>query len=493
MTGNDLAVLGFLIFVVVLLGGVAALIYLGIKKLMANRTSSTSGSEASPSHRPPLKESLTVRSIVIGVLALLMLIPLAMVGDMVRERHRLYNSVLTDIAGIWGTQQTFKGPILVVPYTEKTLVQETVKDEKTGEETTTSQAVFQNFSAVVLPKGLSIEVELQEQLRHRGIYKSLVYAAELQVQGHFEPPDLSSISENLHRTDWDKAYLVVSISDTRAINEVSALTWNGQPQSLAPGTRLTDLLGSGFHAPVKMLPPDGAPYNFHLSLSVNGSQGFRFAPFGEDTQVQMTSSWPHPSFQGSALPAHYETHEAGFEATWSIPHLARNYPQLFAYPKRTFELDEFLAGVDLFEPVFLYSKVTRAVKYGLLFVGLTFLVFLIFELVYSLRLHFVQYGLIGIALTLFYLTLLSFAEHINFFRAYVLASAVSIGMITCYTGAVIRSWQRTAVVAALLTTLYTLLFSLLQLEDYALLMGTVLLLIIVAVLMILTRNLRSDA
>ena len=488
---DALLILGFVVFVVAFFGGIGVLIYLGVRKLMADRPSPKTESGVNSSPRKNLTESLTVRSVVIGVLALLMLIPLSMVSSMVWERHQLYRSVLDDIAGIWGGQQVLKGPVLVVPYVEQYLVEETVTDDN-GEETTTSKVVQRSASAVVLPQSLIISIDIQEQFRHRGIYDSLVYTAEIQLQGRFEQPDISSISENLHRTDWDKAYLVLSLSDTRAINEVSALTWDGKSQSLAPGTRLTELLGNGFHAPLGTLGPGGGQHDFELSLSINGSQGFRFAPFGEETQVQMKSSWPHPSFQGSALPTSYETHDDGFEATWSIPHLARNYPQLFAYPGQSFSLDEFLAGVDLFEPVFLYSKVTRAVKYGLLFVGLTFLVFLIFELVSSVRLHFLQYGLIGVALSLFYLTLLSFAEHITFLRAYVLASSVNIGMITLYTGAAIRSWSRAAVVLVLLTTLYTLLFSLLHLEDYALLMGTVLLLVVVAVLMYLTRNLRTS-
>ncbi len=458
---------------------------------MADPSSSNTRSEAPGPGRKGLADSLAARALLIGVLALLMLIPLSMVGGTVEERHQLYNSVLGEIAGIWGNRQVLEGPALVVPYVEEHLVEETVKDERTGEETTTSKVISRNLTAVALPKNLSVDIELGEKVRHRGIYDALVYSAKIRLRGQIERPNIDALSENLHRVDWDKAYLVLSLSDTRAINEVSELTWNDRPQSLAPGTRLTELFGNGFHAPLETLDPGIESYGFDLSLSVNGSQGIRLAPFGEDTQVRMTSSWPHPSFQGSALPDAYETSEAGFEATWSIPHLARNYPQLFAYPGQGFDLSEFLVGVDLFEPVFLYSKITRAVKYGLLFVGLTFLVFLIFELISSARLHLVQYGLIGIALSLFYLTLLSLAEHTDFSRAYVIASAVNIGMITLYAGAALRSWARAGIILALLSTLYTLLFSLLHLEDYALLMGTALLLAVVAVLMYLTRDLRA--
>ncbi len=497
MLDNDLIFLGLTLFIVVLIAGLGALLGLGFRKLYLRRkqlmadtsTSSRTGSADGP-RRKGLADSLTVRAILISVLALLMLIPLAMVGGIVEERHGLYNSVLADIAGIWGNRQVLEGPALIVPYVEKSLVEETVKDKKTGEETTTSKAILNHQTAVVLPQNLSVDVELHEQVRHRGIYEALVYTAEIRLRGRIERPSIESLSDKLHRVDWDKAHLVLSLSDTRAINEVSELSWNDQPQSFAPGTRLVELFGNGFHAPLGTLDPEAESYTFDLSLSINGSQGIRLAPFGEDTQIRMTSSWPHPSFQGSALPTAYDARDDGFEATWVIPHLARNYPQLFTHSDQGFDLSEFLVGVDLFEPVFLYSKVTRAVKYGLLFVGLTFLTFLIFELVASARLHLVQYGMIGIALSLFYLTLLSLAEHIDFLRAYVLASAMIIGMITLYTGAAFKSWTRAGIVFALLSTLYTLLFSLLRMEDYALLMGTALLLVIVAVLMYLTRDLR---
>ena len=477
--------------VLALLGAIILLVtklILGVKKLMSDETTVQPASTAPAPPRRSLTDSLTARTFIVGFLALLMLIPLVMVGGTVEERHQLYRSVLRDIASIWGSQQVLKGPVLVVPYVDKYLIEETVKDE-TGGETTTTRVELHRRSAIALPHGLDMVIELEEQVRHRGIYNALVYTAEVQLSGHFERPAIDSLSDHLHRIDWDKAYLVVSLSDTRAINEVSQLLWDGAPQALAPGTRLQGLLESGFHAPLNLRPEGEPRFDFDLRLSINGSQGLRFAPFGETTEVKMSSSWPHPSFQGSALPTHYEIHEDGFDASWSIPHLARNYPQLFADPHQSFDFDEFSAGVDLFEPVFLYSKVTRAVKYGLLFVGLTFLVLLIFELVFAERMHFVQYGLIGIALSLFYLTLLSLAEHISFLRAYLVASSINIGMITLYTRAALSSWSRAGIILVSLTTLYTLLYSLLHMEDYALLLGTALLLVVVAVLMVLTRDL----
>jgi len=483
-----------------ILAGIGFLIYWLVKKfqqsnksVMTNSENSTSQSSGSnnfsPKQAKSANDTLTVRAIIVGVIALVMLIPLVMMQGVVHERNGLYRNVLHDIANTWGGQQTIQGPVLVVPFVEKYISKETIKDEN-GEEKIKSKTKYITKYAIHLPKDLNIDVNLSEQHRKRGIYKSLVYEAELSLAGSFEKLDIQSMSDHIHRIDWEKAYLVLGLSDTRAINEVSSLNWNGTEVGYSPGTRITELISHGFHASLKGLSANANGHVFNTKISINGSQGFRFAPFGENTKVNMQSSWPHPSFQGMTLPTHYEITDAGFTSSWTIPHLARNYPQSWVSSNASYNLNEFTAGVDLFEPVFLYTKVTRAVKYGILFVGLTFLTFLIFELTTQARLHFVQYGLIGVALTLFYLVLLSIAEHTTFLTAYLVAAAINIGLITVYTGTALKNWSRAGVIFVLLSALYTVLYSLLQLEDYALLMGTMLLLSVLMVLMYVTRNLR---
>jgi len=493
---------GFLALLILLaiIAGIGFLIYWLVKKFQqsnngamknTDNTSSQSSSFANTSvkNAKTASDTLTVRAIIVGVIALVMLIPLVMMQGVVHERNGLYRNVLHDIANTWGGQQTLQGPALVVPFIEKHVSKETIKDEN-GEEKIKSKTKYITKYAIQLPKDLNVDVSLAEQHRKRGIYKSLVYEAELSLAGSFEKIDIQSMSDHIHRIDWDKAYLVLGLSDTRAINEVSSLNWNGNEVGYSPGTRITELISHGFHASLNGVNANLDKHVFNTKISINGSQGFRFAPFGENTTVNMKSSWPHPSFQGMTLPTEYEVTNDGFTSSWTIPHLARNYPQSWVSPNANYNLSEFTAGVDLFEPVFLYSKVTRAVKYGILFVGLTFLTFLIFELTTQTRLHFVQYGLIGVALTLFYLVLLSIAEHTTFLTAYLVAAAINIGLITIYTGAALKNWGRASVIFVLLSALYTVLYSLLQLEDYALLMGTMLLLSVLMVLMYVTRNLR---
>jgi inner membrane protein len=204
--------------------------------------------------------------------------------------------------------------------------------------------------------------------------------------------------------------------------------------------------------------------------------------------VKIISDWPHPSFQGSVLPSERTITDSGFEASWSVPNLARNYPQLWTAETQKFNVHEFVAGVNLFEPVSLYSQITRTIKYGILFIVLTYITFVIFELGIKRRLHFVQYGIIGLGLSMFYLSLLALAEHISFFMAYVSAAALISVMISLYAYSAVKNISRAGLVFLLLGGLYSILYSLLKLEDYALLVGTVLLLVILAVLMYFTRH-----
>ncbi len=435
--------------------------------------------------------TLNLRLVIIATMGFLMLIPVSRVSEIVYERQSLYNSVLDGIANIWGQPQSLQAPVWVIPYTEKIIEQENITD-KDGNSKTVNRTRYNQRQAIALPQQLAIQAQLHEQERQRGIYHALVYTAEVELTGQFLPPDINSLSNHIEQIHWDKSFIAIGLSDTKAINQVSKLQWNSRPQTLSPSTRLPDILPQGFHALLSDFAPQ-SQYNFQLKLNFNGSTGLRFAPLGETSQISLQSTWPHPSFQGDILPAKHDIHAQGFQAQWSIPHLARSYPQLWQLPDDKHNLTAFAVGVDLFEPVSLYSQVMRAVKYAVLFIFLTFITFLIFELSLALKMHYVQYGLIGAALCLFYLLLLSLAEHIAFLSAYIIASAVTIGLITAYTLSVLKKIGRSLLVMFMLTSLYTVLYSLLQLEDYALLVGTSLLLLVIALLMYVTRNISQRA
>jgi len=436
-----------------------------------------------------LKNSIGVRFIIIGFIAFVMLIPLGNISSIVYERNQLHNDVLSNIASQWGNPQVLTGPALIVPIIEKYSAYETVKD-KDGNERVELKWYSRNKNIVVLPKVLNKEIGLDEHYRYRGIYRSLVYTSNIKVQGEFVLPDISKISDTLNEIRYDKAYILMGLSDTKAIEKVSDLSLNKSAYSFEPGTKLKLTgINSGFHAPIELSKEENN-YKFSFDVQANGSSYIRFSAFGEKTEVTVKSSWEHPSFQGAILPQERNVNANGFTATWQIPSLARNFPQTWVHELHKYDVDQLLTGVDFFEPVALYSLVDRSIKYGVLFILLTFLTFLIFEMTQKSRLHYVQYVLIGLSLGLFFLTLLSLSEHIAFVNAYMSASAITILSITVYTWFSNKSFKQSLSILVMLTALYTILYSLLQLEDYALLMGTGLLLVVLFVLMWITRNLQ---
>ncbi|MGB1311002.1 MAG: cell envelope integrity protein CreD [Leucothrix sp.] len=475
-----------IVFGAIVIGSVMLLLFVARKMgfISAETTSGIKGFKIP--YFQVITQSLITRFALVALLSILMSIPLDMVSSIVRERSHHYNSVLNNISSTWGKQQQLSGPSLLIPYTEK-FITERILTDKDGNERKVNKTSYKQRTAIVLPESLDVNSQLKGHERTRGIYKSLVYSADLSLKGHFKRPDIEGLSSHIDKIHWNKAWVVLGISDTRAINKVSALKWADQTVDFEPGTRIVSLIGQGFHAPLA-LNENLQRFDYALDINLNGSGGFYFQPFAKTTDVKLSSDWPHPSFQGSVLPGKRNITDVGFEAEWSIPHLARNYPQLWVIEDQKFNLHEFSAGVNLFEPVSLYSQITRTIKYGILFIALTYITFVIFELGIKRRLHFVQYGVIGLALTMFYLSLLALSEHIDFGRAYIAAAALISVMISLYAYSAVRSFSRAGLVFLLLVALYTILYSLLKLEDYALLVGTVLLLVILAVVMYFTRH-----
>ena len=438
-----------------------------------------------------IKNELGIRFLIIGIIALIMFIPLGSVNSIVDERNDLYTNVLKNISSQWGNPQVVTGPALVIPIIEKYNITEKTKYSE-GNEKIHNKIVYKNKNIIILPKKLSKKINLKEHYRYRSIYKSLVYEAGIKIQGNFDLSGYSKLSDNLYKVRYDKAYILMGLSDTKAIQNVSKLQLNANSYAFEPGVGVVlNGISSGFHAPIGIDEKQNI-YNFNFTFNTKGSSSIRFSAFGEQTDVTVDSSWKHPSFQGAILPTEREITKDGFHAIWKIPSLARNFPQSWILEEHNYNLNQLLTGVDLYEPVYLYSLVSRSIKYGVLFIVLTFLTFLIFELTQNTKLHYVQYGLIGLSLGLFFLTLLSLSEHISFLYAYIIASSITLISISIYTWFNSKNIKQSFSIFIMLVALYTILYSLLQLEDYALLMGTGLLLIILFILMWITRNLKVE-
>src|SRR5215831_1758880 len=420
--------------------------------------------------------SVLLRMLFIGFLILVLQIPILTIDSTVSEREATRQGAIAEVTRTWGGAQQVAGPVLTVPY----LVRST--DDKGKVTVRTAHASF-------LPRELDTTATIATEVRYRGIFQVPLYSLTLNSRGTFAPPDFSVWQVAAADVLWDRAVLAVGLSDPKALRAGSAVRWGSETSDFRPGRGAGAFLEAGIHAP---LPGLGAgrdrtmPFAFDLSLG--GSQTLLFAPLGMETRVGMTSAWPDPSFIGAYLPTSREVGPKGFTARWQIPHLGRNFPQQWLESEveaKTLSTAAF--GVSLLSPVDTYHTIHRAVKYQLLFLFLTFVAFYLFELFYALRIHPVQYLLVGSALCLFYLLLLSLSEHVGFARAYTIASAAVVAVIAGYARAAFGG-ARAGAIAAMLAVLYAFLFVLLHVQDYALLVGSLGLFLVLALLMYATRK-----
>ncbi len=425
-----------------------------------------------------LAQSPILRAAMIGILILVLLIPLVVVGGLVRERERTRAAVEMEVAEKWGGPQSLVGPILSVPYRYRS-------------EGPNRQIVTSTGQARFLPSTLVIEGDVRPEVRYRGIYEVTLYDVGLKWSGDFAPPDFSAFKVPSEDVMWDEAVLIVGIPDLRGIKSAIVANWGEGSLSFEPGTGGVGICASGIHARVPRLSDEasGTSIPFSFELRLNGSRELRFSPLGKESRLSLSSRWPSPSFSGQFLPDTREVSPQGFSAQWNVSYLTRPFPQQWRDREVTAELlSQWTAGVSLFEPVDSYAKTSRTTKYGILFLFMTFAVYFLFEILGRLRIHPFQYLLVGFALCLFYLLLLSLSEHIGFGRSYLLASAGTVGLIAGYSGSVLGSLSRAAAIGVGLTGLYFYLYVLLQLEDYALLLGSLGLFALLAAAMALTRR-----
>ncbi|NRD75764.1 cell envelope integrity protein CreD [Shewanella sp. VB17] len=433
--------------------------------------------------------NITHKIIILVGMSLLSAIPLGIVMNMTSERQDLYHDVVNEIGQSWGPQQRISGPALVIPY-RYLVIQEKIND---AGEPVQLKSEYQN-ELVVLPKHLSLNMDLKHDFRSRGIYQSLVYNAAVTGTAKFVLPKFDI--PNLLELQADKARLVFGVSANQAIEKIQQLTTlndNGDilltknEAGIMSGTGLEHQQGleRGFNQPI-LIDLKQEKFAVEFSITLRGSQSISALPLGEHTDIHITTDWPHPSFNG-ILPTNRNISDTGFSANWEISHLTRNYPQVFSRDQ-DIDLTEVQANSQLFEPVTHYGKVERSVKYGMLFIVLTFIILLIFELGQHTRFNLVQYLLSGCAIALFYLLLLALSEHLNFNYAYAIAASIALIAISAYVASVTASIQKGGIIALMLASLYAILYSILKLEDYALLMGTGLLLTVLLILMFITRH-----
>lgn len=440
-----------------------------------------------------------IKLLLVGLVALVLIIPLFMVYALVSDRESQSHTAQAAITSGWGGAQVVSGPVLVVPFTRVDTETEVVNGQQR------TRMVEHRDELYLSPLSHHATAKLTPERRGYSIYASVIYQAALAGTAQFAlPADLQRFGVERERLLLDQAELRFGVSDPRGLQTDAQVTAGGRKVELQPGKGLASSGGSGFYG---FLGWDGEPLAVHYDYGLRGSRSLAQVPRGGNTEWEVTSSWPHPSFGGSFLPERKTVSAKGFTAHYGVPNLALGQalamtedpgPPVTFEPGREAYVDPAadpavtsasqVASIGLIEPVDLYSQVDRSVKYGFLFIGFTFLAFLMFDVVGGARVATAEYLLTGAGLVLFFVLLLAFAEVIGFAWAYVVASTAIIGLLTAYSAAVLKSRKRAGFIGALLVGLYALIYVLLSLEALSLVIGSVLLFLALAGVMYATRN-----
>ena len=420
-----------------------------------------------------ISQSISLKAVIIGVLTLLMLIPSAIIQDLIHEREMRSDETIQKINAKWSNAQTVTGPVLCVPYTYSYLNDQQV--------TVTEKHVLS-----ITPEVLNIKTALFPEEKHYGIYKSILYKSDMHISGKFQKIDFQKIA--FTAINWDEAYVRIGIEDLRGVTNNIDFMLEGQHFAAEAGGNKQDAIGLGLVVTpqnAELFKTDTA-LNFDCKLNLNGSSNINFIPVGKTTSVEVRGAWQAPGFIGSFSPDH-SIDKKGFVAKWNILHFNRSIPDTWIDDKTDLFVDSSF-GVDLVDTVNHYQQNMRSAKYSLMFIVLTFVVFFFVEIITKKRIHPVQYLLVGIALILFYSLLLSISEQLNFAWAYLIATLATIGLITAYAHSIFKNKTQTAILTGFLTLLYVFLYVILQLEDVALLIGSVGLFVILGVIMFVSKK-----
>jgi inner membrane protein len=437
------------------------------------------------------RHSTLLKLIGVGALVLVMLVPLLMIEGVLSDRLERRNEAVADITSAWGAEQNIIGPVLGIPYQYrfKAVRELPAPDGKLERREVEETAVA---TAYFLPASLQLGSDIATQTLHRGIYKTAVFRGQINISGKFAPPDFAALKIDPRDVQWRDAFVTLVASDLRGTQEAVALDWGGTKRPLLPGSQLPGYT-TGVTASLASDRPIAADTDFTIQLDVNGSGGVFFAPFGVQNRASLKANWPDPGFRGAFLPAERNVRANGFDASWRISYYGRDYPQQWTSRSgnerfNTTAVSKSLFGAEFLSVLDSYRYVERAIKYGVLFLVLAFTTFFLFEVTARQRIHPFQYLMVGAALCLFYLLLLSLSEFIGFSWAYLIAALASTTLITWYCRFFLGDGARTLIVGGGLAGVYTFLYVTLRQQDYALLMGAIALFILLAIVMYVTRR-----
>ena len=441
-----------------------------------------------------LKNSITARMLMVGMLIVILLIPLAYIKSLINERSLRQQEVVNEINEKWGKEVLLYGPILKVPY--KTYTETTYTDQETKKVQT--ERVEHIKHGYFFPGNLNITSRIDPEKKKRGIYKTAVYQSDMQISGNFDIPDFGDVEANPEDILWDKARILIKTSNLKGVNQEVTVKINGHGYPFSSKYEvskkrdyyLPDMvtLHTLQSTPLKTADaPSESQIGFLLNLSVNGSKQIRCIPVGKETKVQITSNWKTANFIGNFLPYNPDKiSDTGFDAKWKVLDINRPFPQQFF--NHLPDLAEYAFGVNFLIPVDEYQKSERSAKYGFLVIALTFLIFFLIQTMSKIPIHPFQYLMIGLALTMFYTLLISISEHSSYLKAYLVAGTAVIGLITLYSRSILGTFKFPIFIMVSLIALYSFIFVIIQLENYALLVGSIGLFTILAIVMYVSRK-----
>lgn len=439
------------------------------------------------------KTSITARMLMIGFLILILLFPLSYISSLITERMQRQQEVVKEINQKWGKEVLIYGPILKVPY--KTYKEKFISNQITKQLQKETQEVVKY--AYFFPSELTIDSDINPNEKERGIYKTAVYQSSIEMHGSFNQPDFSEEGIKPEDILWNKAKFIIETSNLKGVNELVAIKINKNSYPFTSKyEKSTQEYYVGDYVNLHKLEskslaiqdtPSKTPVSFSISLKINGSKQIRFIPIGKETNVNIVSNWKTANFIGEYLPLNSDKiTEEGFDAKWKVLDINRPFPQQSF--KGIPDLKDYAFGVNFMIPVDEYQKSERSVKYGFLVIGLTFLIFFLIQTMSKISIHPFQYLMIGVALTMFYTLLISISEHSSFLKAYMIAGTSVVLLISLYSKSILKNLKFPLFIGVSLTALYAFIFVIIQLENYALLVGSIGLFIILASVMFASRK-----
>jgi len=427
-------------------------------------------------------------------MTLAILVPLLLIRGVIHDRKAYRAEAVREIARSEAGAQGLAGPVLVVPWIETVEVEE---KNNAGEVVRKVKRDGEHGEWLFFPESLTLEGTMKPYMRRRGLHEVRMYEMAGQLAADFRVQVPRDLDPELPRR-IGRPYLSYGIADVRGLRGSPQLQVDGVAVGLLQGHGHRDL--PGVH--VRLVPPLAGSVlslSTRLDFTLAGAEALAVAPLAAHNRIELASPWPHPLFNGAFLPGQRSIDASGFKAVWEISSLATNAQQQYRSGSGLASHSVAMiregtgdgldaAAISLVEPVDAYVQADRASKYGILFVLLTFVGFFMFELIKQLRIHPIQYGLVGLALSIFFLLLVSLSEHVDFGWAYLAASVACIGLLGFYLSHVLRSRARGCGFAVMLATLYAALYGLLVSEDNALVLGAGLLFLILAAIMVVTRK-----